>query len=158
VVVVQTPGPPPPPAYAVQGLRMRIKADPDLNQQEDQPHALLVVVYQLSATNAFNQLAKDSTGLQALLKGGRFDASVCSVDRWFLQPGQELQLPLDRAQYAQWLGVAAGYDGLAPGATTRLVELPDPAQVTPGTWPVLELLLGRDAIRNAVLLKPAKPR
>jgi hypothetical protein len=112
-----------------------------------------VVVYQLSSTNAFNALAKDPAGLQTLLKATRFDASVASVDKIFLQPGDSLKLPLDRAQSGMWFAVAAGYYNLAPGGATRLLELPESK---PSSKPVpldIQMLLGRDAIQNAQLVK-----
>jgi type VI secretion system VasD/TssJ family lipoprotein len=158
--VVVAPQPPPAPAlaYVPQGLLLTIRAEPDLNVQDDQPHALLVVLYQLNGVNAFNQLAKDPAGLQTLLKGGHFDASVASVDRLFLQPGQELAQPLDRAQQVQWLGVAAGYYGLGPGGCARLVQLPETAPQGGVRQPEISLVLGRDAIRNAAWIRPLDAR
>lgn len=100
----------------------------------------------------------DPAGMQTLLKGGHFDASVTSVDRLFLQPGQELAQPLDRSQQAQWLGVAAGYYGLGPGGCARLVQLPETPPQGPVRQPEIHLVLGRDAIRNAAWLRPLDMR
>jgi type VI secretion system VasD/TssJ family lipoprotein len=154
-VPAPVPPPPPPPAFEPQGLWLSIQADPDLNQYEAMPHALRVVLYQLSSTNAFNTLAKDAVGFQTLLKGAIFDPSVASADPIFLQPGEDQRLPLDRAQNGKWLAVAAGYYGWAPGAGTRILELP----VTPLSKAVprreIELRFGRDAIRSAGLKLPA---
>lgn len=141
------------PSYAPHGLQLNLKAGPDLNQFDGTPHALMLVVYQLNSTNAFNALAKDPAGVQTLLKATRFDASVASVDRLFLQPGDKVQVPLDQAQSGIWFAVAAGYYTLAPGGATRLLELPSAAtRSKPGPHRI-ELLMGRDAIQNAQLLK-----
>lgn len=141
------------PSYAPQGLRINIKAGPDLNLYDGASHALVVVVYQLSSTNAFNNLAKDPAGLQTLLKATRFDASVASVDRIFLQPGDAQAIPLDRAQSGMWFAVAAGYFNLAPGGATRLLELPQQERSAKPEPLGIQLLLGRDAIQNAELIK-----
>ncbi|WP_316412388.1 type VI secretion lipoprotein TssJ [Mesoterricola silvestris] len=141
------------PSYAPHGIQLNLKASRDLNQFDGLPHALLLVVYQLNTTNAFNTLAKDPAGVQTLLKATRFDVSVASVDRVFLQPGDTLQMPLDQAQSGIWFAVAAGYFELAPGGATRLLELPMAVRRSKPGPHRIELLLGRDAIQNAQLLK-----
>jgi predicted component of type VI protein secretion system len=125
---------------------LSLRADPELNPFEQTPHALLAVLYQLSAPNAFNALAKDPAGIRTLLQGTPFDPSVVSADRLFLQPGERRALPLDRAQNGRWLAVVAGYYGLAPGAVTRILELPAGDQ--DGRACVLDLRLGRDSIQD----------
>jgi predicted component of type VI protein secretion system len=45
------------PAYAPHGIEMEIKATGDLNQFDGLPHSLVVIVYQLRSTNAFNTLS-----------------------------------------------------------------------------------------------------
>ena len=86
------------PTYVPHGLQLSVAAAADLNQSDGLPHALMLVVYQLSTTNAFNTLAKDSAGVQTLLRASRFDASVASADRIFLQPGDKTKVFLDQAQ------------------------------------------------------------
>ncbi|MDR3669946.1 MAG: type VI secretion lipoprotein TssJ [Holophaga sp.] len=140
------PQPVPPPSYQPHGLSLSLQADPELNPFERTPHALLAVLYQLSATNAFNTLAKDPAGLRTLLQGLPFDPSVASADKLFLQPGERRTLPLDRAQNGRWLAVVAGYYGLAPGAVTRILELPAGNQ--DGRACVLDLRFGRDSIQD----------
>lgn len=147
---------PPPPAwpYAAGAVTLDLSADPGLNTYEDRAHTLMVVVYQLSAVNAFNDLAKDPTGLQALLESGTFDQSVAGLEKLFVQPGDQRKVTLDRAQGARWIGVVAGYYRQVPGRTSSLVPIPtDQDRVLPLR---VRLGLGRDALTFVEAVRSAE--
>jgi len=148
--------PPPPPAFEAQGVVLGIQADPELNLVEGRPHTLFTVVYQLSAPNAFNALAKDPVGLQTLLQGAAFDPTVVSVDRFFLQPGESRRLPLDRAQNGCWLAVAAGYFARTPGSSTRILELPAQPLTRAVPWREVTLRCGRAGLQDLSLQRPGQ--
>ena len=118
--------PPPPPEWRYQkdGIRLRVKADPKLNLFQGDPHTLLVCVYDLRDPNAFNQLADEKEGLAKLLDCGRFDSSVASSKRLVIQPGQELNESMDRAEGAKYVGLVAGYYSLQKDKSVRLYPIP----------------------------------
>jgi type VI secretion system VasD/TssJ family lipoprotein len=137
---------PPPPTWPFSpgAVVVHYRADKGLNTYEDRPHALLMVVYQLSAVNAFNDLAKDQTGLQTLLESGYFDQSVASIEKVYVQPGEEKDLAIDRAQGAKWVGVVTGYYQQVPGKTSSLMPIPFEQDVVRRMR--LRLMLGKDSI------------
>jgi type VI secretion system VasD/TssJ family lipoprotein len=95
--------------YAERAIGVSLKADPKLNLYQGSPHTLVVCLYQLSDPNAFKQLADEKGGVQKLYECSRFDPSVAYVKRVVVQPGQEIQEIVDRAEGARYMGVAAGY-------------------------------------------------
>jgi type VI secretion system VasD/TssJ family lipoprotein len=109
---------------APKAISLQYKADNTLNFYEERSHTLLLVIYQLNAVNAFNDLAKGIEGLAKLLQAERFDASVMDVSRIFVEPGETKQMDLDRAENARWVAVVAGYYDLVPGQVTRVYEIP----------------------------------
>lgn len=117
---------PPQPQWKFEPRAIQVKcvADPMLNVYEDKPHTLLMVLYQLSDGNAFSDQAKTPDGIRTLLQAAHFDQSVMSVDKFFIQPGEEKTITLYRAQNAQYVGVAAGYYQLMPGAVNRILSIP----------------------------------
>ncbi len=130
VLVVALVGCSPPPgqtpdwSFARNAVGVRFNADSSLNLYDRQPHALRVVVYQLSTPDVFNELGKTEQGLQTLLACTTFDASVMGRDRLTVMPGQKDMVYFDRSEKAQWIGIAAGYYGLDPGNVHRLIEIP----------------------------------
>jgi type VI secretion system VasD/TssJ family lipoprotein len=118
------PGPQPEWSFEKEAIRLSFQADRDLNLHDGLRHALSVCVYQLKDPNAFNQLASDRNGLYVLLGCETFDPSVTSFRRVTVQPGQELDLTLDRGQASRYIGIAAGYYSLEREKITRLVEIP----------------------------------
>jgi type VI secretion system VasD/TssJ family lipoprotein len=116
--------PPPELGYEEGGIKIHVKADPQLNLSEGKPHTLLVCVYQLKDPNTFNQLAGDEDGLYQLLECGLFDAGVAAAKRLIVQPGQDTTFNLDRAQGAKYVAVAAGYYLIERDRIVRLYEIP----------------------------------
>ncbi len=110
--------------YASKAIQIQYRADEKLNTYQDKPHTLAFVVYQVTDINPFNNLVKDAAGLATLLKGEKFDPSVMSVDRFFIEPGDTNRLDIDRYENVKWVGIVAGYYDLTPGQVTRIYEMP----------------------------------
>jgi len=72
----------------------------------------------------FEELAANEGGIRKLLACDRFDKSVVHYERRFVNPGSNATLSLDRAEGAQFMGVAAGYYDLQPGLVTRTWQFP----------------------------------
>jgi len=117
----------PPPSewrYEKGAISVKLKADPQLNLYDGKPHTLLVCLYQLRDPNEFNQLTGDEEGLYKLLECSRFDSSVVSSKRLFIQPGEELSESLDRAEGARYVAVVAGYFLIQKEGMVRLYDVP----------------------------------
>ncbi len=95
-----------------------------LNAYEDQSHTLALCVYQLKNPNTFKDLSKNEKGVLKLLSCKKSSDSVASVQRIIVYPGELRNVFLDRAEGAQWVGLAAGYYELDPAGATRLIKIP----------------------------------
>ncbi len=91
-------------------LAMRIDASQDLNKIDGLPHALVLVIYQLSDRTAFDQLAANPDGIRKLLEGAAFDVSVKSVRQIYIQPGMHSTLALERPEDGKYVAMVAGYN------------------------------------------------
>jgi len=107
-----------------EGIQIHYTADKLLNLQDNESHTLLLAVYLLRDTNAFNDLAANRDGLAKLLQAERFDAAVMGVNKIVIQPGEEKTAVLNRAENARWIGVVAGYYNLEPSQVSRLFNIP----------------------------------
>ncbi len=101
-------------------LRIDYRAADDLNTVDGDAHALVLVVYHLSDTAAFDVLAATGPGLRKLLEGERFDPSVKGVSRHWVQPGTANQLLLPRAGDGRYVALVAGY-ALPDSATSVFI-------------------------------------
>ena len=110
--------------YGSNAVVLRIQADSMLNSFDDNPHTLVLCVYQFSNPNSFKNLAQNKEGVLKLLACDKYDASVASAQRIYLQPAELRELFLDRAQGAQYIALVAGYFNLKPKAATRLMQVP----------------------------------
>lgn len=110
--------------YAPRALTLELNADPELNTYDGFSHNVLLCIFQLSDTAAFEELAANQGGLRKLLACDRFDKSVVHFERRYISPGSQSTLVLDRAEGAQFLAVAAGYYALVPGMVTRSWQFP----------------------------------
>jgi type VI secretion system VasD/TssJ family lipoprotein len=110
--------------YASKAIQIQYRADENLNIYEEKPHTLMLVVYQVSDINPFNNNIKDAPGLTTLLKGEKFDQTVMAVDKFFIEPGDTSHIDIDRYENVKWVGIVAGYYDLTPGQVTRAYELP----------------------------------
>ncbi len=118
---------PPPPTewrYEKDGIRLHLKSDPQVNLFQGEPHTLVICLYNLSDPNAFNQLVGEREGLTKLLECGRFDPSATSSKRMVIQPGQEVNEAVDRAEGAKYVALVAGYYSLQKEKMVRLFPIP----------------------------------
>lgn len=115
---------PPEWAFEKDALKIHIQADERLNLNEGLPHTLLVCFYQLKDPNTFNQLSSDMVGLYKLLEGGLFDQSVAGVKKVIINPGQDSNIILDRAEGAKYLAVVTGYFLLQKERIIRFYDIP----------------------------------
>ncbi len=122
-------GPPPPPptpqwVFAKDAVTMRIKANYLLNVNEGTPHTLMLGVYQLRSKSMFEQLASNTDGIYQLLDCERFDSSVTTVKRLFIQPDEDLTIVMDRLAGTKYVGLVAGYFVLQKNRMVRVVDVP----------------------------------
>jgi hypothetical protein len=68
-------------------------------------HTLLLCAYQLSDPNTFNQLSNDEDGLYSLLECSLFGNGAAAAKRMIIQPGQDINMTLDRAEGARYVAV-----------------------------------------------------
>ncbi|WP_129126963.1 type VI secretion system lipoprotein TssJ [Geomonas oryzae] len=104
-------------------ILLRVQTDPQLNRYEKTSHALMLCLYQLREPEGFRLLSEARDGLPRLLECGRFDASVVSVRKIVVQPGQTVSQNCEKAEGARYIGIATGYYQQGKKAT-ELVPLP----------------------------------
>lgn len=122
----KTPPPLPTPQwiYAKDGITLHFKADNLLNMNDDNPHTLLVCLYQLRDKSMFEQLAGNEDGIYQLLDGESFGDSVSTVKRLFIQPKEDLSIVMDRLAGTRYLGIVAGYVVLQKERMIRIIDIP----------------------------------
>ena len=113
--------------YEKEAIKLQIKADPDLNWHGGAPHTLHLCVYQLKDRNAFENLAGYEKGLRTLLnyRCELFDRAAVISESHFIHPGEYLSLTMDRAKDAQYVAIAAGYEGFSKNRAIRDIEIPE---------------------------------
>ena len=117
--------PPPQWTYEKEAIRLHIKADHKLNLDEGEAHTLLLCAYQLSDPNTFNQLSNDDDGIYQLLDCGLFGDGAAAAKRMIIQPDQDLNMTMDRAEGARYVALVAGYYILEKERMVRIVEIPE---------------------------------
>ncbi len=105
-------------------LTLDVEASPCLNQVDDTPHALRLVVYHLSDTFKLEQLKRSREGIRQLLEGNSFDQAVRSVRVFDMQPGQSCRLRLDRADNGKYVALVAGFHSPDPARCIVSAEYP----------------------------------
>jgi len=105
-------------------INIDLKADNRLNLNEEIPHTLLLCIYQLKDRNTFNRIADNHEGIYKLLECSLFDSSVTSVKRLIVNPGQNTNISLDRAEGTRYVAIVAGYYLLSKERMIRFYEVP----------------------------------
>lgn len=118
------PDPDPEWQFSQNAIQIYYQADDELNLYKEGAHTISVVIYQLSETNAFDDLASYEEGIKKLLVNENFDPSVKNRRRIVVQPGELNKVVLDRAEGAQWVGLIAGYYDLHPGKVSCTLKIP----------------------------------
>lgn len=144
--------------YQPNGVQIELLAAADLNAYFDQPHTLILGVFQLEDAKTFMQLVNDAPTLTTMLASGQASPDILHMDRYVVSPGSREVLDIDRVQDARFVGIAAGYYSFdAPGAA-RLFRIPlnirstGLVSTTHTAAPAnlaLRLYLGRQRIVNA---------
>ena len=110
--------------YEPQAIQLHLRADRQLNLFQNNAHSLSLCVYQLVDPNGFNQRIGEEEGLYELLDCKRFDSSVATFKRLVIQPGEDVEKNLDRAEGAKYVAVVAGYFTLQKDRIYLLREIP----------------------------------
>lgn len=101
------------------GLTLNLNTDKDLNTYENWPNSVMVCVYQLNNSASFQALIAVEDGLETLLACTKFDTTVVSASRIFVQPEAKIQKISDRLEGAKALGLVVGY--MAPASAESTV-------------------------------------
>jgi len=110
--------------YEKAAVNVNLNATTDLNKYSGQPHTVVVMLYQLSDPNIFNQMIETPEGLGDLLEGKRFDASALSFRQAVIQPGENKQILMDRVEGTRYLGVVGGFYNRQARNFSRLYSMP----------------------------------
>lgn len=121
---VQAPDPDPKFSFDSTGINIWIQADQNLNLYDENPHTLVLVIYQFTDANIFSDLSSNKPGIIKLLKGENFDQSITSVRKVIIQPGDEKTIKMPRTEGAKSVGIVAGYYKLSLESVTRLFDIP----------------------------------
>jgi type VI secretion system VasD/TssJ family lipoprotein len=109
--------------YQRHAIRLNLKGDPRLNLYQGIPHTLMVCFYQLRDPNSFTQVSEEQDGISRLLECSRFDPSVTRARSFVVQPGEQIDEALDRAEGTKYIGIVAGYY-LQKTKQTHLLQVP----------------------------------
>jgi len=110
--------------YKKEAIVLKVRSDSQLNLYRNEPHTLMLCLYQFSDPNSFNQLMDEKDGLQKLLDCSRFDSSVTSAKSFIVSPNAEKMEKIDRVEGTKYVGLIAGYYNLLKEKVTRFVPIP----------------------------------
>lgn len=144
--------------YARNAIQIELVANADMNSYFNQPHTLVLGVFQLEDSKAFLQMLGDPKTLTAMLASGTPSKDILQMDRFVVTPDKRTILDLDRVQDAKFVGIVAGYYHFDAAEAARLFRIPLNIQTeglvtttykaTPANLAV-RLFLGRQRIVNA---------
>ncbi|WP_269497576.1 type VI secretion system lipoprotein TssJ [Castellaniella sp. S9] len=144
--------------FARDAIQIELASDDNLNAYFDQPHTLVMGVFQLEDAKAFTKLLGDAGQLKTILATGDAGQDVIQLDRYVVSPGKHTILDIDRVQDAKFVGIVAGYYHFDPTASSRLFRIPlniETSGLVSTTYKAqpahlaLRLQLGRTRIANA---------
>ncbi len=107
-----------------EGIILRISSDKNLHNENGIPKPLNIVIYQLTDTKKFNQMADEKTGLYKMLKCTKYDHSVVDVRKIKLMPGSDSVIRIDRLAEARHVAIVAGYSAMKKESMVRLFPIP----------------------------------
>jgi type VI secretion system VasD/TssJ family lipoprotein len=116
--------------FSAMAIEIRLKGDSKLNVYDGESHSLAVAVYQLSDPNLFGSYCASREKIIEIMNAYRFDPSVLTFEQFYLQPGEERVIRLNRAENSRYVGIVAAYYKSDPDQSARLFEIP--VVVTPG--------------------------
>ena len=148
-------------AYQKEGIWLQLASDQQLNTYNNEPHTLVMGIYQLSETQSFFKLLSDQGQITKDLLTGQTGKQVVQFDRYVISPGKATVLKLDRAQGAKFIGMIAGYYDFNAENAARLFRVPVNMQshgiisTTYKAEPAIlavRLVFGNNGINNADVL------
>jgi type VI secretion system VasD/TssJ family lipoprotein len=110
-------------SYGADGVQIAVRADPQLNRSDGQPHTLALTVIQVADPSVFTPYTKDPAKLAQLLLANSAPTGALSLQRFFIAPNAQQTLSLPRAENAKYVGLATGYYHLDPPRDTRLYRI-----------------------------------
>lgn len=144
--------------FQANGIQIELMSSADMNAYFNQPHTLVLGVFQLEDAKAFTQLLSDQKQLITVLASGNTGADILHLDRYVISPDKSTILDIDRIQGAKFVGVVAGYYDFDAPSAARLFRIPLNIQTSgmittsyaaePSNL-ALRLFLGRQRILNA---------
>ncbi len=105
-------------------LAIRFTAMSNLNAFDGIPHALVLIIYQLSDRTYFDQLAGNPDGIRTLLSMQATDPSVKAARQMFIQPGASNIMSLERAEGGRYVALVAGFDRPDPATAVFVASYP----------------------------------
>ena len=99
-------------------------ADEKLNLYNDQPHALTLVVYQLTMPDLYYKYVAKSSGIEDLLRMEVEDLSITGKNRVDIQPGDKKTVEFARYTGTKYVAIVAGYDQLESGRVSEIFDIP----------------------------------
>ena len=110
--------------FAKDAISAEISADERLNEFEDEPHTLLLGVFQMADPTPFYKMTADADSMAAALERGTAGDAFIDLARFVVTPGGQAVISLDRAQKAKYVGLVAGYYRMDAARSARLFEIP----------------------------------
>jgi predicted component of type VI protein secretion system len=110
------------------GLTVNFLADAELNQYDGQANSVMICLYQLKGGASFASVAQVPDGVETLFKCEKFDPTVVSARRLFIQPGGRLTEAFDRLEGTSVTALAVGY--MTPSADGSTCQAAFPIRKT----------------------------
>lgn len=130
-------------------MTLNLSVSDRVNCLGDRPASLVLSVYQLDVRRDFDGLVDDPASFPRLLEGEKFADSVLGRERYFLNPGENRRILIERRPGTRLLGLAAGYYDSSPQDSSLVVVLPSTERrlLRPRPGPVvLNIEVGPDKI------------
>lgn len=113
------------------GIQINYTSDQKLNSYNNEPHSLVLSVYQMTEPSAFKSYAKTRDGLQRLLQISNLDkrktimfAELLDMQTFIIEPGTSETLFINRVKDSKWVGIVAGYFNLMPQHANYVCQFP----------------------------------
>ncbi len=142
-------------SYMKNALVIDIKAQNNLNTYNNQPHTILLGLFELSDPNLFNQMLEQQDSVSKIFGDNVLDGNVLSRRKLVIQPGEHKQLTMDRIEGARYLGVVAGYYKLQQDKSTSRLYSVELDYTKKTIWSravepkiLVELMLGSDGLKK----------
>lgn len=110
--------------FARDAVTLDIFSTPDLNFASDEPHTLVLAVFQMRDAAVFRKLLTDPDALGGVLEGAPPADGFLRVTRYVVSPGKQSTISIDRAENARFVGIAAGYFEFDASKAARVFEVP----------------------------------